>query len=101
MKRARRGVPLTGLRQAFDEVRFGPSRTLNLRETLPTAAAATTRTESWLRQQQVERAGEVLIVTGRGNHSPEGVSVVRESVIRLLHSLKRRGVVAEHHEHTA
>ena len=101
MKRARHGVPLSGLRQAFDEVRFGPSRTLNLRETLPTAAAATARAESWLRQQQVERAGEVLIITGRGNNSHDGVPVVREAVIRLLHSLKRRGVVAEHHEHTA
>lgn len=101
MKRARRGIPLSGLRQAFDEIRFGASRTLNLRETLPTAPAATERTEKWLRQQQVERAGEVLIITGRGNNSHEGVSVVREAVIRLLHSLKRRGVVAEHHEHTA
>jgi len=101
MKRARRSVPLSGLRQAFDEVRFGASRTLNLRETLPTAAAAATRTESWLRQQQVERAGEVLIITGRGNSSPEGISVVRQAVIGLLHSLKRRGVVSEHHEHTA
>lgn len=101
MKRARRGVPLSGLRQAFDEVRFGAARTLNLRETLPTAAAATARTESWLRQQQVERAGEVLIITGRGNNSHEGISVVREAVVRLLHSLKRRGVISEHHEHTA
>ena len=101
MKRARHGVPLSGLRQVFDEVRFGPARTLNLRETLPTAAAATARTESWLRQQQVEHAGEVLIITGRGNNSHEGIPVVREAVIRLLHSLKRRGVVSEHHEHTA
>jgi hypothetical protein len=101
MKRARRGVPLSGLRQAFDEVRFGGARTLNLREALPTAAAAAERSEKWLRQQQVERAGEVLIITGRGNNSHDGVSVVREAVIRLLHSLKRRGVVSEHHEHTA
>lgn len=101
MRRARRGVPLSGLRQAFDEVRFGPARTLNLRETLPTAAAATARTESWLRQQQVERAGEVLIITGRGNNSRDGIAVVREAVIRLLHSLKRRGVISDHHEHTA
>lgn len=100
MKRSRRGVPLSGLRQAFDEVRFGASRTLNLRDTLPTAAAATARTESWLRQQQVESAGEVLVITGRGNNSIGGVPVVREAVIRLLHSLKRRGVVSGHQEHT-
>jgi hypothetical protein len=100
MKSPRRGVPLTGLRQAFDEVRFGGARTLNLRQWLPTADAATMRTEAWLRQQQVEQAEEVLIITGRGKHSAEGVSVVREAVIRLLHSLKRRGVVAGHEEHT-
>jgi hypothetical protein len=29
------------------------------------------------------------------------VSVVREAVIRLLHVLKRKGVVASHEEHTA
>jgi hypothetical protein len=100
MRRPGKQVGLKGLRQAFDEVRFGAQRTLNLRETLPTAAAATARTEAWLRQQQVDRAGEVLIVTGRGNNSDSGVSVVREAVIRLLHTLKRRGVVKGHEEHT-
>lgn len=95
-----RRVPLSGLRQAFDEVRFGAARTLNLRDSLPTAADATARTEAWLRQRQVEKAEEVLVITGRGNQSPEGVSVVREAVTRLLHSLKRRGVVAGHTEHT-
>jgi hypothetical protein len=43
----------------------------------------------------------VLIITGRGKNSEGGVSVVREAVIRLLHALKRRGVVASHEEHTA
>ena len=100
MGRSQRGEGLKGLRQAFDEVRFGAQRTLNLRDTLPTAAAATARTEAWLRQRQVERAEEVLIVTGRGNQSEGGVSVVREAVIRLLHVLKRRGVVNGHEEHT-
>jgi Smr domain len=100
MRRPEKQLGLKGLRQAFDEVRFGAQRTLNLRETLPTAAAATARAEAWLRQQQVNRAGEVLIVTGRGNNSDDGVSVVREAVIRLLHTLKRRGVVKSHEEHT-
>ena len=100
MKREpRRG--LSGLRQAFDEVRFGAARTLNLRESLPTGAAATARTEAWLRQAQVDSAAEVLIVTGRGNNSEGGVAVVRESVVKLLHQLKRRGVVAGFQEHTA
>src|SRR5262249_39714371 len=52
------------------------------------------------RQQQVDHADEVLIITGRGNRSHGGVSLVREAVIRLLHTLKRRGVVAGHQEHT-
>src|SRR4051794_3816358 len=100
MRRPDRGEGLKGLRQAFDEVRFGAQRTLNLRDTLPTAADAVARTEAWLRQQQVERAEEVLIITGRGNQSEGGVSVVRDAVIRLLLVLKRRGVVRGHDEHT-
>jgi hypothetical protein len=101
MKRPARGTPLSGLRQAFDEIRFGAERTLNLRESLPTADEATRRAEAWLRQQQVQHSGEVLVITGRGNSSAHGVSVVREAVLRLLHSLKRRGVVSGHQEHTA
>ena len=94
-------VGLNGLKQAFDEARFGPQRTLNLRESLPTADQATKRAESWLRQAQVARAGEVLIVTGRGRGSEGGVSVVREAIQALLHVLRRRGVVREFREHTA
>ncbi len=94
-------VGLNGLKQAFDEARFGPQRTLNLRESLPTADQATKRAESWLRQAQVARAGEVLVITGRGRGSDGGVSVVRESVNALLHVLRRRGVVREFREHTA
>jgi hypothetical protein len=94
------------LRQAFDEARFGGGRTLNLRESLPTAAEAVARAESWLRQQQVQLASteeepEVLIITGRGNNSEGGVSVVRSAVEGLLHRLKQRGVVRRHGEHTA
>lgn len=100
MPRSNDRVGLKGLRQAFDEVRFGASRTLNLRESLPTPDVASKRAEAWLRQQQMERAGEVLIITGRGNQSEGGVSVVREAVIRLLHVLRRRGVVSGHEEHT-
>ena len=101
MSRSDRRVGLKGLQQAFDEARFGASRTLNLRETLPTPDQASKRADSWLRQQQVDRADEVLIITGRGNNSDLGFSVVRETVIRLLYALKRRGVVASHEEHTA
>jgi hypothetical protein len=100
MNRPSRRIGLKGLRRAFDEVRFGAQRTLNLRESLPTAEDATARTESWLRQQQVDRAEEVLIITGRGNQSEGGVSVVRDAIVRLLHVLKRRGVIISHEEHT-
>ena len=101
MSRRSRPIGLSDLRQAFDQARFGSLRTLNLRETLPTAATAVTRAEAWLRQHQIDRTEEVLIITGRGNQSIGGVSVVREAVIRLLHALKRRGVVAGHQEHTS
>jgi len=94
-------VGLKGLKQAFDEARFGPQRTLNLRETLPTAEQAAKRAELWLRQLQMARAGEVLIITGRGRGSEGGVSVVREAINALLHVLRRRGVVREFREHTA
>lgn len=90
----------TGLRQAFDEVRFGAERTLNLRESLPTGAEAARRVESWLRQHQVQRSGELLVVTGRGNNSDAGVSVVREATIRVFHELRRKGVVRDFVEHT-
>jgi hypothetical protein len=56
--------------------------------------------ESWLRAKQVERAGEVLVITGRGNASEGGVSVVREAVGRRITALKRRGVVTSLQEHT-
>ena len=91
---------IVAARQALDEARFGAARTLNLRASLPTVREATTRAEAWLRQRQVEGAGEVLIITGRGEGSPGGVSVVREAIVRLLGSLRRRGVVASHREHT-
>lgn len=88
------------LQQAFDELHFGPSHTLNLREQLPTAEQAVQRAEAWLRERQMARAGEVLVITGRGNQSEGGVSVVREAVAKLLTALKRRGVVTAVREHT-
>jgi Smr domain len=103
VSRARRPVPLAGLRQAFDEARFGTARTLNLRESHPTRAEAVARAETWLRQRQTQATGdtgEVLIITGRGNNSPGGVSVVRDTVLGLLQRLKRKGVVAGHQEHS-
>ena len=89
-----------GVLHALDEARFGPQRTLNLRESLPTAADAVARTESWLRERQVTLGGEVLIVTGRGKGSPGGIPVVRDAVQKILGTLKRRGVVTSFSDHT-
>ena len=88
------------LQHALDELRFGRNGTLNLRTTLPTAAEAVKRTESWLRMKQAEGAREVLVVTGRGNQSFGRVPVVREAVRRLLAFLSTKGVVGDHSEHS-
>lgn len=100
MTAPRRVQGLTGLRQAFDEVRFGAARTLNLRLSLPTAREAAERVERWLRQHQVEQSEEVLVITGRGNRSEGGVSVVREMTMRVFHELRRKGVIEHFAEHT-
>jgi Smr domain len=88
------------LHQAFDEMRFGADRTLNLRAHHPSREQAVKRAENWLRECQMNRAREALVITGRGNNSPDGVSVVREAIAQLLASLRRRGVVNEVVEHT-
>ena len=93
-------VSLHSVWKAFDEAEFGPKNILNLRESLPTAADARFRAEAWLRERQVSRANEVLLITGRGNQSPGGVSVVRAAIVALLPALRRRGVVIEWREHT-
>ena len=97
----RRVSGFAGLQQAFDEVRFGATRTLNLRTSLPTAHQAAERVENWLRQHQALTSAEVLVITGRGNNSEGGVSVVREAAIRVFHDMRRKGVIKEFSEHTA
>jgi hypothetical protein len=67
---------------------------------LPTAAEATKRAESWLRERQASVGGEVLVITGRGKGSDAGVAVVRPAVQQRLAHLQRQGVVSEVHEHT-
>src|SRR3954453_16609527 len=100
MADSRRVHGLAGLQQAFDEVRFGPARTLNLRESLPTGAEAARRLDAWLRQHQVQQSGELLVITGRGNNSESGIAVVREATLRVFHELRRKGVVEDFSEHT-
>ncbi len=91
---------LKGLWHAFDEAAFGHNRTLNLRASLPSAADARARVESWLRMRQVMKSEEVLVITGRGNQSPNGIAVVREAVLTLMPSLRRRGIVKSWREHS-
>jgi hypothetical protein len=86
--------------KALDEATFGQKNILNLRESLPTAADARFRAEAWLRERQVSKSGDVLVITGRGNQSPNGISPVREAIVALLPSLRRRGVVSEWREHS-
>jgi hypothetical protein len=95
-----RRVPLHSVLKALDEAAFGQKNILNLRESLPTAADARFRAEAWLRERQISKAGDVLLITGRGNQSPNGVSPVREAIVGLLPSLRRRGVVSEWREHS-
>ena len=85
---------------ALDEVRFGTANILNLREARPTAADATARADAWLRERQVARAGEVLVITGRGNGSPSGIGIVRAAIAKQCAVLKRRGVVTDVREHS-
>lgn len=56
------------------------------------------RTEQWLRAQQVQRAGRVVVVTGRGKHSEGGASVLRPAIEQLLRRLRRRGVITRFEE---
>jgi len=85
-------VSLHSVWKAFDEAEFGPKNILNLRESLPTAADARFRAEAWLRERQVSRANEVLLITG--------ISAVRAAIVALLPALRRRGIVIEWREHT-
>jgi hypothetical protein len=93
-------VSLHPVLKAFDEAEFGTKNVLNLRESLPTAADAKFRAEAWLRERQVSGVREVLLITGRGNQSPGGVSAVRAEILALMPALRRRGVVTEWREHT-
>lgn len=92
--------PPGALNRAFDAARFGFARTLDLRTSMPTGEEAVRRAEPWLRERQIAKAGDVLVITGRGNGSPGGVGIVRESVQRLFTALKRKGVISAVTEHT-
>ena len=83
------------IERAFDALRFGTGRTLNLREHLPTPAWAVAHATQWLQRLQMEGAAEALVITGRGNGSHDG-----EAVARQLAHLRRRNVLATVAEHS-
>lgn len=85
---------------AFDALRFGRANTLDLRTSLPTGFEATRRVEAFLRERQMARAVEVLVITGRGNQSTDGIPVVRPAVAGALAKLRRCGVVQSWQEHS-
>lgn len=91
---------LTALWHALDEAAFGTERTLNLRESLPSAVEARGRAEVWLRARQMTRAKEVLVITGRGNQSVGGIGVIRQEILKMLPTLRRRGIVESWKEHS-
>jgi hypothetical protein len=91
---------IKALWNALDEVTFGADRILNLRESLPTAAEARARTTAWLRVQQAKRDGDVLVITGRGNQSAGGMGIIRQEILGMLPSLRRKGIIQSWREHT-
>lgn len=97
----RRGKPqLKALWNALDEAAFGAERTLNLRDSLPSAAEARARAEVWLKARQVTKPEEVLVITGRGNQSHGGIGIIRREILAMMPSLRRRGVVESWREHS-
>jgi hypothetical protein len=58
------------------------------------------RLEAFLRERQVAKATELLVITGRGNQSLDRIPVVRPAVVTALNRLRRQGVVEAWQEHT-
>lgn len=89
-------MPLSG---AFDAIAFGPAKTLDL-HAFRLVTDAVRHTEQWLRERQVAKAGSVLVITGRGARSPDGVAVLRPAIEKLLTRLRHLGVVDRVQAHT-
>ena len=68
---------------------------------MPTGIEAEERADAWLRERQASIGGEVLVITGRGRGSVDGLPVVRRAIERRLAHLRRLGVVSSVREHTA
>ena len=85
---------------SLERARFGPLRTLNVRASMLTGAESAARVEAWLRSKQVELTGDVLVITGRGSGSPDGIPVIKEATRRVLSRLRRLGVIQSFGEDT-
>lgn len=85
---------------SLERIRFGPLRTLNVRARMLTGSESAARVEAWLRSKQVELAGEVLVITGRGAGSLGGIPVIKEATRRVLNRLRRLGVIQSFGEDT-
>lgn len=88
-----------GLAAALDRARFG-AMVLDLHPLRPTALQAAAHVRRWVLEKQVAGAREALIITGRGRHSPDGTSPVRDAVSVALTRLTRDGVVQGAAPHT-
>ena len=95
-----RKQPLVATAAALERVRFGPLRTLNVRASKLTRQDSAARVEAWLRSKQVELTGEVLVITGRGAGSVDGIPVVKEATQKVLNRLRRLGVIGSYAEDT-
>jgi hypothetical protein len=84
---------------ALDRARFGAA-VLDLHpERLP-AHLAVDRVRRWIQGQQVAGVAEALVITGRGRHSPQGYSTVRDAVGTALRRLVREGALTAVTAHT-
>lgn len=82
-----------GPRRALDLARFGATGILDLHPLLPSAARAAGLVMAWVRERQLMGLPEALIITGRGKHSADGVSPVRDAVRGVFPRLLREGVI--------
>ena len=85
---------------SLERLRFGPLRTLNVRASKLSGQESAARVESWLRSKQVELTGEVLVITGRGAGSLEGIPVVKDATRVVLNRLRKLGVIESYGEDT-
>ncbi len=85
---------------SLERLRFGPLRTLNVRASKLSGQESAARVEAWLRSKQVELTGEVLVITGRGAGSLDGIPVVKDAARLVLNRLRRLGVIESYGEDT-